>query len=162
MFICLRPPIPSPPPPPCYTHEYILILTGRGGGGFMWTSEKVSASSREGSKIPTWLTVSPVYKLYNAPVKATFRAWCLCWSMVGAQLWLVRTAKENCCLLSWKSCFVLSLLVSNLSRLVHLKAREYPYFAMCRAFYSELYCPRCLGLVVLLQSVVSNSGPLKI
>ncbi len=34
-------------------------------------------SSQEGSKIPTWLTVSPVYKLYSTQVKTRFRVWCL-------------------------------------------------------------------------------------
>jgi hypothetical protein len=35
------------------------------------------ASSQERSKIPTWLTVSPAYKLYLTPVKTSFRVCCL-------------------------------------------------------------------------------------
>ncbi len=53
---------PDPSPPPITP---VLIHTGKGGGdGGRWT--------REGSKIPTWLTVS----LLNTPVKTTFRVWC--------------------------------------------------------------------------------------
>ncbi len=44
--------------PPTFT-----LRMGGGGGGEV--REKVEGhSSQEGSKIPTWLTVSPVYKLY--------------------------------------------------------------------------------------------------
>jgi hypothetical protein len=38
------------------------------------------ASLQEGSKIPTWLTISPVYKLYKTPIETTFRVWCLIYS----------------------------------------------------------------------------------
>ncbi len=34
-------------------------------------------STQSRSKIPTWLTVSPVYKLYKTPENMTFRVWCL-------------------------------------------------------------------------------------
>ncbi len=54
-----------PPPPPNHTVcLYSTLILGRGGG--RWTREKVRGAivHKAGSKIPTWLTVSPVYKLY--------------------------------------------------------------------------------------------------
>ncbi len=41
-------------------------LQGKGGGGAELTREKVRGEivHKVGSKIPTWLTESPVYKLY--------------------------------------------------------------------------------------------------
>ncbi len=61
VFICLRPPIHSPPPRlhTVWIHLRYLFTQGRGG----WALEGRYGSSQEGSKIPTWLTVSPVYKL---------------------------------------------------------------------------------------------------
>jgi hypothetical protein len=46
----------------------------RGEGLGKWTREKVRGTivHKAGSKIPTWLTVSPVYNLYLTPVKTTF------------------------------------------------------------------------------------------
>ncbi len=83
VFICLRPPsllgfclgwssnfVGSPPPALPATHcLYILYFDkgkgGRGEGGLRWTREKVRGAivHKAGSKIPTWLTVSPFYKL---------------------------------------------------------------------------------------------------
>jgi hypothetical protein len=96
MFICLRPKTPYLPPP-TYTlysvqhtvRVYIkLNHTGKGGGG-SGTREKVRGATvhKAGSKIPTWLTVSPVYKLYiTLAAKSLYRSiyldddillWCL-------------------------------------------------------------------------------------
>ncbi len=61
-------PDPIPPPPTCYTlYNYIplyLFTQGRGRGEL--TSKKVRGAlvHKAESIIPTWLTVSPVYKLY--------------------------------------------------------------------------------------------------
>jgi hypothetical protein len=57
------------PPPLLHTVPYSHREGGRGG----------RSNQREGygSKIPTGLTVTPVYKLYQTPVKTTFRVWCL-------------------------------------------------------------------------------------
>jgi hypothetical protein len=72
---------PDPLLPPFNTVmvTYLCTYSHREGGGGRWTSEKVRGSlvHKRGSKIPTWLTVSPVYKLYYSPVKTTFRVWCL-------------------------------------------------------------------------------------
>ncbi len=66
-FICLRPaPLRWPHIPP-HTHcIHVLIHTGKvvGWGGGELTREKGQYSLQSRSKIPTWLTVSPVYKLY--------------------------------------------------------------------------------------------------
>ncbi len=55
-------PIPSQPHTVC---TYSSVLWHREGGG-RWTREKViwAIVYKAGSKIPTWLTVSPVYELY--------------------------------------------------------------------------------------------------
>jgi hypothetical protein len=47
---------------------------GKGERGGRWTREKVTGAMvhKAGSKIPTWLTESPVYKLKYTPVKTTF------------------------------------------------------------------------------------------
>ncbi len=55
-----------PPPTLLHTvwiHNPVLIHTGKGGGVNQWEGYR-GASSQEGLKIPTWLTESPVYKLY--------------------------------------------------------------------------------------------------
>jgi hypothetical protein len=77
-----RPPIPIPPPPRHTLYEYIpCTYSHREGGGVWWTSEKVIVTlvQKRGRKYQhvTWLRVSPVYKFYQTPVKATFRVWCL-------------------------------------------------------------------------------------
>jgi hypothetical protein len=57
---------PLPPPPPTAKHcLYILYVYFGKGGGVRKVREKVEGYSlQEWSKIPTRLTVSPVYKLY--------------------------------------------------------------------------------------------------
>ncbi len=52
-----------------YTYVYSEYLFTQGRGGRRWTSEKVKGATvhKAGSKIPTWLTVSPVYKLWQTP-----------------------------------------------------------------------------------------------
>ncbi len=74
---------PHTPPYPLYTciHYTLLIPihTGKGGRGRRANQRKGyrGNSSQSRSKTPTWLTVSPVDKLYYTPVKTTFRVWCL-------------------------------------------------------------------------------------
>ncbi len=56
-------------PPPLhivYVFTVYLFTQGRGGGGGKLTREKVkeAIAHKAGFKIPTGLTVSPVYKLY--------------------------------------------------------------------------------------------------
>ncbi len=59
---------PYPPPPlhTVYVYTCILIHTGKGGRGGELTREKVRGATvhKAGSKIPTLLTLSPVYKLW--------------------------------------------------------------------------------------------------
>ncbi len=47
-------------------YTVFLFTQGGGEGGESWTREKVSGETvkKSGSKIPTWLTVSPVYNLW--------------------------------------------------------------------------------------------------
>jgi hypothetical protein len=49
----------------CTLYTY-LFTQGRGGGEESWTREKVRGATchKAGSKIPTWLTISPVYELW--------------------------------------------------------------------------------------------------
>ncbi len=53
--------------PPLYTlYSYMYFFTQEGGmGGMERKREKVRVATvhKAGSKIPTWMTVSPVYKL---------------------------------------------------------------------------------------------------
>jgi hypothetical protein len=65
------PPMTPYPPSPLHTvYVYTVYLYpqgwGMGGGGVELTREKVRGETvhKVGSKIPTWLTVSPVYKLW--------------------------------------------------------------------------------------------------
>ncbi len=54
---------PYPTPPPLrIVHVYIVYLFTRGEGGEL-TREKIRGATvhKAGSKVPTWLTVSPVY-----------------------------------------------------------------------------------------------------
>jgi hypothetical protein len=55
-------PIHPPPPTHCIRVHCIITHTGKRGGGEL-TREKVRGATvhKAGSKIPTWLTVSPVY-----------------------------------------------------------------------------------------------------
>ncbi len=64
VFICLRPRTPYTPPP-LHTAS-ILIHTRKMGRGESGTREKARSATvrRAGSKIPTWLTLYPVYKLW--------------------------------------------------------------------------------------------------
>ncbi len=57
-----------PPPLPSYTLSVYTVLWQREGGR-SWTREKVRGATvhKAGSKIPTWLTVSPVYKIWWTP-----------------------------------------------------------------------------------------------
>ncbi len=76
---------PIPPPPAlCVRVFCILIHTGNwwGGGGKKLTREMVSGATvyKAGSKIPTWLTLSPVYKLVintclKVPLQVNFVRW---------------------------------------------------------------------------------------
>jgi hypothetical protein len=70
--------LPPSPLTHCILVYNILIHTGVGGVGEL-SREKVRGAlvHKTGSEIPPWLTVSPVYKLYETPVKTTFRVWCL-------------------------------------------------------------------------------------
>jgi hypothetical protein len=57
------------PPPPSKPHTvciYYTLSLGRGEGWGRWTREKVRGAIvyKAGLRIPTWLTVSPVYKLF--------------------------------------------------------------------------------------------------
>jgi hypothetical protein len=62
-FICL--PILPPPPYTLYSIRVNSILIQTGKGGVELTREKVrGAVVHNRPKIPTWLTASPVYKLY--------------------------------------------------------------------------------------------------
>ncbi len=67
VFICLRP--RTPYPPPLHTvYVYTVQCTyshKEGGRGGSWTREKGRGGTvhKDGSKLPTWLPVSPVYKL---------------------------------------------------------------------------------------------------
>ncbi len=64
-------PIPFQPHTVCI---YCTLTMGRGEGRGRWTREKVKEAivHKAGSKILTWLTVSPVYKLFWTPVKTPF------------------------------------------------------------------------------------------
>ncbi len=61
--------------PPLHTVYIPLYLFTEGRGEVNQWKGSRGTSSQEGSKIPTWLSVSPVYKLYKTPVKTTFRVW---------------------------------------------------------------------------------------
>ncbi len=54
----------NPPPPPSHKLSVYNVLWLWKGGGGRWTREKFRGAivHKAGSKIPTWLTVSPVYK----------------------------------------------------------------------------------------------------
>ncbi len=68
VFICLRLRNPYPPPPihTVSVHTVYLFTQGRGGE---LTRDKIRGATvhKAGSNIPTWLTVSPVYKLWKTP-----------------------------------------------------------------------------------------------
>ncbi len=87
MFICLgSPPLVWPHTPPnlhteygCTLYTVYNIHTWKGVSGERANQGEGlrGNTSQSWSKIPIWLTVSPVYKLYKTPVKTTFRVWCL-------------------------------------------------------------------------------------
>ncbi len=62
VFICLRPRTPCTPLTNCKRVYSIFFTQGRGEAE-SWTKEKVRGTTvhKAGSKISTWLTVSPVY-----------------------------------------------------------------------------------------------------
>jgi hypothetical protein len=65
-------PLPSYDPIPTPLHivyVYTVYLFPQGGKGESWTREKVRGAIvyNAGSKIPTWLTESPVFKLWYTP-----------------------------------------------------------------------------------------------
>ena len=90
-FICLRPPpILWPHTPPPLTHcirvySILIQYSHRERGRANQRKGERGNSSQSRSKIPTWLTVSPVYKLYKTPVQTTFRIWCLYSYLVHAR-----------------------------------------------------------------------------
>ncbi len=68
LFICLKPRTPYNPPPHLHS-VYVYTYTQGRGEGETWTREKGRGVTvhQAGSKIPTWLTVSPVYKFWQTP-----------------------------------------------------------------------------------------------
>ncbi len=81
VFICLRPPIPSPSPPLLHTiHTPVLIHTGKEGRGGRWTSEKVRGTlvHKRGRKYQhDWLYFQSINSINSIKAKTTFRVWCL-------------------------------------------------------------------------------------
>ncbi len=76
-----------PPPPQPHTlciSVYTVRLLWEGGRGGRGQREGRGATIHKRGRIPTWLTVSPVYKLYLTPVWTTFRGLCRCSSFVHA------------------------------------------------------------------------------
>ncbi len=70
----------NPPPPVCMYILYFFFGKGGRGGGVVEVNQREGYGAighKAGSKILTWLTISPVYKLYITPVKTTFRIWSL-------------------------------------------------------------------------------------
>jgi hypothetical protein len=71
----------SPPPPSHTLSVYIVLWHREGGGG--WTREKVSSRAtvyKAGTKIPLWLNMSQVYKLWKntcrkVPLKVNLFRW---------------------------------------------------------------------------------------
>ncbi len=73
-------PEPHPPPPThclCLYKNIQYTYSNREGGGESWTREKGSGATvyKARSKIPTWLTVSPVYKLWYSPAAKSLYRW---------------------------------------------------------------------------------------
>ncbi len=72
-FLSVWGPLPhnsTPQTPTSHTLSVYTVLTNReGGGGEIWTRAKVREATvdKAGSKIPTWLTLFPVYKLWQTP-----------------------------------------------------------------------------------------------
>jgi hypothetical protein len=62
VFICLGPRTPKPPLKPFIRGYSILIHTERGGGVERETRLEGQQFTQMDRKIPTWLTISPVYK----------------------------------------------------------------------------------------------------
>ncbi len=60
----------------CIRVYSILITQGRGWGRESWTWEKVRGARvhKAGWNIPTWLTASPVYKLWTSAAKSLYRS----------------------------------------------------------------------------------------
>ncbi len=73
----LWPHIPRPPLHTVYVYTVYLFTHGMGGGRANQREGERGNITQSRSKIPTWLTVSPVYKLYKTPENTTFKVWCL-------------------------------------------------------------------------------------
>ncbi len=103
-FICVRPPPLLWPHTPPLTHcirvYSIPTYSHRKGGGPNQREDYRGNRSQSRSKIPTWLTVSPVYK----PVKTTFRVLCLYCYLVHDFGASTRGQKGTGSNHTWKSC----------------------------------------------------------
>ncbi len=71
VFICLRPPFPSPPPPRYTLYDYIPLYlftySRKWGGGVGEPVRRLEgASSQDGSKIPTWMPMSPARRILRS------------------------------------------------------------------------------------------------
>ncbi len=112
MLICLRPRTPNPPfHTVCIRVYSIHIHTGKGGGGGRESStrKKVRGATvhKAGSKMPIWLTLSPLYKLWKTPTaKSLYRSifldddsllWCLfiLFVHVWGQQWICSCVREG-------------------------------------------------------------------
>jgi hypothetical protein len=76
-FACLSETQNLIPPPPLKLYKCIQYLFIQREVGGCWTREKDRGATghKAGSKIPTWLTVSPVYKLWYTPAaKSLYRS----------------------------------------------------------------------------------------
>ncbi len=110
----------TPPPLRATYCLYILYFDFvEGGGGERWIIEKVRGVivHKAGSKIPTWLTVSPFYKFYEKPVKTTFSfdVFIVNYSMVRVTLgwWENRQRLKQA--LFWRGFFLFRELLRRLS-----------------------------------------------
>ncbi len=96
VFRCLRPPPllwpHSRSPYKLYTCKLYTYSHRERGRGERWTREKVrrAIAHKAGSEIPTWLTVSPVYKLWLTPAaKSLYRSIFLDNDILRCLLWVL-------------------------------------------------------------------------